>query len=209
MHCPVSGHSAGAICKSFCLAAQRAGKHKHLGFLCSFFQSNMMGNCSSCPLGSDIFLGFFIPSSPLDMVCSLAGHGGSLVRCGASWAARSTAPILGLPSAWAFSRSVPGLKCFEKFSVNCPGYFQWRSFKTKYVAVALRKTRRISVHSTWTQFAAPGRSLSYGMREKLGRIFFMGYFPDCSVFVWNSSVARGWNFITLPDEHCKLLLLCS
>lgn len=33
----------------------------------------------------------------------------------------------------------------------------------------------------------------------------MGYFPDCSVFVWNSSVVRDRNFIILPDEHCKLL----
>lgn len=36
VRCPVSGHSADAIYKSFCLSAQGAGKHNHLGFLCFF-----------------------------------------------------------------------------------------------------------------------------------------------------------------------------
>lgn len=43
---------------------------------------------------------------------------------------------------------------------------------------------------------------------------WVGYFSQvisqtAVVFVWKSSVVGDWSFITVPDEHCKLLLLCS
>lgn len=66
-----------------------------------------------------------------------------------------------------------------------------------------------SLHLTQTQSAVQCASPFYGVCEKLGRIFFTGYFPDCHVFIWNSSVVEDGSFIILPDEHFKLLLLCS
>lgn len=75
--------------------------------------------------------------------------------------------------------------------------------------MTFREVKHFSLSSTRTQSAVQGANRFNGMCEKLSRIFFTGYFPDCCVCSGNFSVVEDRSFIILPDEYFKLLLLCS
>lgn len=174
----------GEFARPPCLQAQKAGKHQHAGFLPFIFPSLMWWMLApdilQIPTFFFLFFSFSFPVPTWRWVWTLPGQD---CVSGALW------------SLWGCQ--IHG-SCFPQPEVSharCQGWNVLRSVllivwvilrdgasKICMLLRLLGKLSIFSVHLIWTQLAAHDASCSYGMCEKLGRIFFTGYFPDCSGF---------------------------